>query len=683
MKKYFLVAFLFCYNCAYQQTFDVRKKQDSLQNLLKKASFDEEKVRLYYELSSYCTSNDEVKLKYYSEVLLKLSQKSKSSLGLGLYHIIQSNLHYFKREFNKSVASSTKACKIFEHTKEDKYYLTAVICCVRSYDRVKEGDSGKILLEANYKRFQQLKDPKLLGDFYYHYGNCFDFNIDRRQTMYYKTALYYYDLCNNIDGKAWLYYRMSNTYKRIKLNAQSLEYLNYAIDLNPSNDIKNILEIEKAKILNKMGEFNEAKELVKKAQDYLIKVNNASTDVYWGSVLAEAKSDFGLKNYQGAIQKCGQVIDNSDKYVTVINALNTLSYCYYNLGKYKKAKECIDKANLLITARKNRTGDLALEEFYKLNSLIEKELGNFTAAWSYNQKYIECLDKTSKKIEKEQFEKHQIDFELVEKENQIRKLNIASLQKNLLVQKQRNYLLVSAIVLFFSIIAFVTFVLFYRTIKKKNIAISENVQKLEKSVKEKELLLKEIHHRVKNNFQLVTSLLNIQAREIDSKDLNEFIDKGQSRITSMALIHENLSQTAQLEKVNFQDYVQDLIENIKKTYQNQNNNINSKIEVVSSNFDVQTAIPLGLIINELYSNILKHAFPNNEGTIIVELIKKDETEFQLTIADDGIGFKDVKKGKKKIGLELVYMLVEQLNGTIELIKDNGTKYIINFKEIVG
>jgi two-component system, sensor histidine kinase PdtaS len=683
MKNFFVLAFLFSHFFVYQQSLEYEKKEDSLINLVKKTSVEEEKIRLYYQLGVHCRNDDVKKREYFAELLLKSAQKSKSSIGLGLYHINQSNLYFFLRDGKKSLASATKACEILRNTKETNYYLTAIICLSRCYYRTKLDDTLKKLLDQHSKQFHQLGDYKLLGDFYYCYASCFEYTIDKRQSICYKKALYYYRLCKDIDSNAWLFYRIAKSYKRIKLNEEALKYLNIAIELNPSTEIVHMLSIEKAKILNKMGKFNEAKELLKNAKVYFVNLNLASTDVYWMCLLAEANSDFGLKRYNDAIRKCDYILNRSDKEITKINALNTVSFCYYKKGQYRKAKEYIDKAMILIDARKDRTGDLALEEYYRMKSLVEVALGNYNEAWANNTIYIEYLDKTSTKIQKEQYEKYQIEFEVAEKENQIKKFKIEALNKSILVQKQQSFLILSAIVLFFSIIAFFIFILIYRTIKNKNKAIEENVKKLEKSVNEKELLLKEIHHRVKNNFQLVTSLLNIQAREVDSKDLNEFVDKGQSRITSMALIHENLSQTARLDKVNFQDYVQDLIDNIKKTYQSNHDNINSKIEIVNSNFDVQISIPLGLIINELYSNILKHAFPNNEGNIIVELIKKEEKEFQLTIADDGIGFKDVKDSKKKIGLELVYMLVEQLNGTIELIKDNGTKYIINFKEIIG
>ncbi len=683
MKNYILVVFLFCQYTAYFQSNEIKRKIDSLELVLKESRSVEQKIRSYYELSNCYYTDDAEKMKYYTELLSKLSQKHKSPIGWALYHINMSNYYYLKRDPKKAVNNSKKAIEILKKTKEIKYYLTAVICVARSYNSFGDDKSLKKLLDSHYKLFSQFGDSKLLGDFYMCYGLSYNLGINKEETLNYKKALYYYDLCNEKDGKAWLYYRIARSYRRIKLAADAMEYLNKAVDLHPTNHVRHLIELEKAKVYNELGQFKEAKELIKSVQCYFDKAKLNDTDIYFMIKLADGRSDFGLKNYKSAIQKCNQILDKNAKSVTTINALNTISLSYHELGQNVKAKHYIEKAGQLINDKSDTVGEVSIEDYYRIRSRIEKALGNFKRAWYYNQIYFDYIDKNSKKFEKEQYEQNQIKFEVAEKENQIRKLKIADLQKNLLIQKQRNYILITVFILIIATIAFVTFIVFYRTIMAKNKIIEENVSKLEKLLNEKELLLKEIHHRVKNNFQLVTSLLSIQSREVNSKDIKEFVEKGQSRIISMALIHENLYQTDKLDKVNFQEYVENLVDNIKSSFQFENSKINTKIKTIGSNFDIQTSIPLGLIINELYCNILKYAFPNQEGNIAIELIKKGETDYQLTISDDGVGIDKTEKNNKSIGLELVYMLVEQLNGTIELLKDNGTKYSINFKEIVG
>ena len=216
----------------------------------------------------------------------------------------------------------------------------------------------------------------------------------------------------------------------------------------------------------------------------------------------------------------------------------------------------------------------------------------------------------------------------------------------------------------------------------KNTEIETSQELLKKSLKEKELLLKEIHHRVKNNLQLIMSLLNIQARQGEYSDINDFIEKGQSRIASMALIHQNLYQRENLDKVNFQDYLENLVENLKNTFNDNDSKVVFELKAKDSFFDIETSIPLGLIINELICNALKHAFPNDlEGKIVIALEPKEEHRFELILNDNGIGITNAPKSKKSLGLELVNLLVAQLKGTINIENTFGTSYKINFQEI--
>jgi two-component system, sensor histidine kinase PdtaS len=201
---------------------------------------------------------------------------------------------------------------------------------------------------------------------------------------------------------------------------------------------------------------------------------------------------------------------------------------------------------------------------------------------------------------------------------------------------------------------------------------------LTKSNKEKEILLKEIHHRIKNNLQLVMSLLTIQANNKQSNSIEEFIEMGQSRILSMALIHQNLYLTENFLHIDFDNYLSNLIENIKKSYDSKN--VRFIIETNQNQFDIDTAIPLGLIINELVYNALKYAFPEKTQAEIVIQINKIATErFQLIVSDNGVGYHETQIFKQSIGLELVELLVQQLEGTIEKKMMLGTQYQIEFK----
>jgi two-component sensor histidine kinase len=177
------------------------------------------------------------------------------------------------------------------------------------------------------------------------------------------------------------------------------------------------------------------------------------------------------------------------------------------------------------------------------------------------------------------------------------------------------------------------------------------------------------------------SLLNIQAQDSQNISINDFLEKGQSRIATMSLIHQNLYQTENFVEIDFETYLINLIENIKQTFSN--TNVEFEINTNNNSFDLDTSIPLGLIINELVCNALKHAFPKDlKGKIEIEIKRNTTESFLLKIKDNGIGINKSKKSNSSIGLELVSLLAMQLKGRINRIDDFGTSYNIEFKEIV-
>ena len=205
--------------------------------------------------------------------------------------------------------------------------------------------------------------------------------------------------------------------------------------------------------------------------------------------------------------------------------------------------------------------------------------------------------------------------------------------------------------------------------------------KLKASLKEKEVLLKEIHHRVKNNLQIISSLLRLQCGYIKDKQALDIFQDSQNRVRAMALIHENLYQTKDLAKIEFSEYNRKLKNNLVRCYNIKNIDIDTSIEKLYLKLD--TAIPCGLIINELISNSMKHAFKNSDkGKIYVEFITLQKGKYSLSVSDDGIGVTENIDSLKKqsLGLELVWNLVEQLEGTIVYNSKLGTSFRITFTE---
>jgi len=207
-------------------------------------------------------------------------------------------------------------------------------------------------------------------------------------------------------------------------------------------------------------------------------------------------------------------------------------------------------------------------------------------------------------------------------------------------------------------------------------------EKIKASLKEKEVLLKEIHHRVKNNMQLISSILNLQSKYIEDKQALKMFKNGQSRIGSMALVHEKLYESEDLANIDFAEYIRSTIRYLFSLHKI-SEAVRPNIDIEDIFLDVNTAIPCGLIINELVSNALKYAFPGGrEGGIYVGLYLDKDDKFTLTIKDNGIGFPEELDFRKteSLGMQLVIMLVEQLEGTIELERKKGTTFTITFEK---
>ncbi len=212
-------------------------------------------------------------------------------------------------------------------------------------------------------------------------------------------------------------------------------------------------------------------------------------------------------------------------------------------------------------------------------------------------------------------------------------------------------------------------------------------EQIKKSLDEKDVLLKEIHHRVKNNLQLISSLISLQSEYFQDEKAVEMIEESQNRIRTLAMIHEQLYQSPDLARIDIGLYIQELTANLFNSYQVDPSQINADVDVSGVLLDINKAIPCGLIINELVSNSLKHAFPNGrQGKVMVRLFTNNSTEdssdvpYDLVIRDDGIGFPEEidYKHTDSLGLQLVNTLTKQLKGNIELDTSNGTEFRITF-----
>jgi PAS domain S-box-containing protein len=209
-------------------------------------------------------------------------------------------------------------------------------------------------------------------------------------------------------------------------------------------------------------------------------------------------------------------------------------------------------------------------------------------------------------------------------------------------------------------------------------------EQLKGSLREKETLLKEIHHRVKNNLQVISSMLHLQSARAVDKEILIALKESQNRVDTMALIHEKLYQSKDLTVIPMAGYIGDLITNLYISFGISDDAIKAVIHVADVNFNISTAIPCGLIINELVTNCLKHAFPESrKGEIVVSLQPLSEGTYELIVSDNGVGFPENIdfRDTESLGLKLVVSLIDQLDGTMELNRTGGSTFTIRFSEL--
>ena len=308
-------------------------------------------------------------------------------------------------------------------------------------------------------------------------------------------------------------------------------------------------------------------------------------------------------------------------------------------------------------------------EYYSLlfeNANALKNKGYHNDAFAYMHKCIILI----RKIYSEDLSKTLASFEIKQ----------AVKQKNIEIkaEKERSklYVIISSLVLG---LLMVSLFLIFR-IRKQSQALKEKNLQINKTLKEKELLVKEVHHRVKNNFQIVASLLELQTKGIEDEKALALANEGKNRVKSMALIHQKLYQNED-GLIKFNEYIQLLVKEISSLYVF-DKEVETTVQSEGMNFDVDTAIPLGLIINELITNSFKYAFNKDEKHSLFISIIKEKEDFKLIVLDSGSGLDhDFKIEKaKSLGLRLVSRLVRQLQGSIQLSNENGAKFVIVFKD---
>ena len=376
-------------------------------------------------------------------------------------------------------------------------------------------------------------------------------------------------------------------------------------------------------------------------------------------------------NYQKAIVYLLKDVENSEEDINnKIFKMIHLANAYIALGNKVQAKIYISEINRLTKGKEDKRMGLRTSEmmshYFKLTNQLDSAL-------FYANQYIALED-----IHTEHIRKNQAILLLSNIETEARNKDLlitkTKLEKERADKKaQQIFLWASVIIIIMASISLV--ILIYSNIQK-----SKSKKVIEKKNEENELLLKELHHRVKNNLQVIYSLINLQKRRMEGPELNQSLSMVQNRIKTMSLVHQNLHEHDNLKDVNLNAYVKTIADYLGTLYLIDEKKIDVIVEVDESiELIMDKSITIGLLINEIMSNSLKYAFKSSNTGQISICIQKHQNGYQMKISDNGTGFNEEEIKKKSLGMYLIENLVKQIQGKYELENIDGTTYTIYFK----
>lgn len=305
-----------------------------------------------------------------------------------------------------------------------------------------------------------------------------------------------------------------------------------------------------------------------------------------------------------------------------------------------------------------------------LTNLYENS-NRYSEALTYQKIYQQYQDSLVNKENIQKNEQIKADYEVSKRESEIRILNIRNTN-----QKRWGIALISGFVL----LSLLVYLLYRgnRKIKKSNQVLSDQKELISKREQEKALLLQELNHRVKNNLQMVSSLLNLQSRELTGHPAQEAIMSGKYRVEALSLVHRKLYQEGVDTKIPLKDYIQELVLGLFEGY---NAKFEPNFSIADISIGIDVAIPLALIINEMVINSLKYAYKDIENPLLKIVIMQETAEdLHLQVIDNGIGFiKTDNEKNNSFGIKLITSLIEQLEGTMERINTKGTHWEMKIK----
>ncbi len=380
-----------------------------------------------------------------------------------------------------------------------------------------------------------------------------------------------------------------------------------------------------------------------------------------------------IKQYDKALKMLERVLiyfkkkDSYDEYAQAM-AIGKISEVFYEQKKYAKAEQKI-KESLNLANQQNQSLEMRVDYTDLLRKINEAQ-NNIPAAYETQKKWRVLYDTLTNQNARKTVATLQTQFETVQKETQIKELD----EQNHAQQTQLIWAISGLTVLLISLIGG------YYLYQKLN----QNKLKVEEQSQQLTTMMKELHHRVKNNLAIVSSLLSMQSNRLEDKNAAKAVREGQMRVQAMSLIHQRLYKTDDVSTVNIKDYFTELAESLMQAYGYSSDDFELNIEVKNPALDVDLAIPLGLIVNELITNSFKYAYEGIAHPSLNIYLKNDK-DITLKVQDNGIGIDEelVRQKSNSFGQKLIKGLSKQLKGTYKFDNNQGTYFELNIPKIAA
>gem|GEM_PF-1197457 len=602
----------------------------------------------------------------------------------GIYPLLKDTLDKIRRQV--FMTPQPNMTKVFfdeidaEIALQEKNYLKAIIIlenCLRK-NAANINDSLKCWVELkklfmkirNYNKALEIQhllelkwnrksDTVLMG-----YGTS-------KSSIYYKIGLY-----NRAIEERRKEYNESGVYNDTIKIASYYNDMGIFFNMLKNSDSAEVYFLKATDLLNEM-QYPKSKESYMIFFKSLILGNLGATHFNRGNYKEAVylmKNDiyYSLKSnhYESAFNSCLMVIES---YLNMKN--NSLAKRYLDSATFllnKEIKDVPSRLKYLLTSAKYHN---AVKDYYRANLDYQEHLDlNNKAVALENEQMVKNED-VSISIEKREIEN-------AERENTLKQLQLEEARQS----SSQAYLLMGIIVLSVVIIFLVAN---NRSTKKreaqlsrKNQQISSQKYQIEQSLKEKDVLIKEIHHRVKNNLQIINSMLSLQIGKVEDERTETILRDAKQRISSIALTHQMLYQKENLTNINLGEYLEKLVRQVEFIMPTSNIELVTEINEKDGNLTIDNAVPLGLLVNELLTNAYKHAFPEGIQGIIKVTLTEGDDYFILTVSDNGIGLPEDFEAteRKTLGIELVYILAEQLDSSITIDKTTGSSFSLKIKK---